>query len=333
MKKTLIALAVLSGFVGAASAQSSVTLSGSADLGLVRQNGVWNMANAASSRTAFTLSGTEDLGGGMRAFFLMNHRFHLNTGAQRDSNAFWRQGWVGLGGGFGDLRLGKILPPLQDFNGQFEPWGGGDTVASTHTGGIYAGNTALGSRYNNSIYYRSPSLGGLAVHAMIAASDQNSQVTPGSGTTLPGTGTERPMGFGAIYGAGPLRFAAAYDRNGNDMKTVGVYGSLNAGFATLQAQWERGDMLPTAPIEDASRWSIGASVPMGAAVLKAGYTKWSDEDVKKFGFGLDYNLSKRTLLYTNLGKLSGDGLAGTAAGALSDDNRKSRFDFGITHRF
>jgi predicted porin len=92
MKKSLLALAVLSAFAGAASAQSSVTLSGSVDLGVVRQNGAWNMQNAGSSRTAFTLSGTEDLGGGMRAFFLMNHRFNMNTGAQRDGNAFWRQG-------------------------------------------------------------------------------------------------------------------------------------------------------------------------------------------------------------------------------------------------
>jgi predicted porin len=333
MKKSLLALAALSAIAGAAQAQSSVTLSGAVDLGVVRQNGAWNMGNAGSSRTAFTLSGSEDLGGGMRAFFLMNHRFNLNTGAQRDGNAFWRQGWVGLSGGFGDVRMGKILPPLQDFNGQFEPWGGGDTVASIHTGGIYAGNTALGSRYNNAIYYRSPSLGGLQAHAMIAAGDQNSQISTGTAPALPASGSERPIGLGVIYGAGPLRFAAAYDRNADDMKTMGLYGSFNAGFATFMAQYEKGDMLPTSPIDDAGRWSISAQVPFGAALLKAGYTRWKDEDVKKFGIGLDYSLSKRTTLYTNAGKLSGDGLAGTAAGALSDANRKARFDVGVLHRF
>lgn len=320
MKKTLIALAVLSGFTGAALAQSSVTLSGGVDLGLKRQAGSWSMGNAGSSRTAFTLSGTEDLGGGMRVFFLANHRFNLNTGAQRDSNAFWRQGWVGVGGAFGDLRLGKILPPVQDFNGNFEPWGGGDTVASTHTGGLFAGNSALGSRYNNSIYYRSPSLGGLQAHAMIAAGDNNAEV--GSSATLPPGGAERPVGLGLIYGAGPLRVAAAYDRNANDWKTKGVYGSFNAGFATLMAQWENGDVSSSV---DVTRWSIGATVPVGAALLKAGYTKWSDEEVTKFGLGLDYNLSKRTTLYTNMGKVGGD--------APSSDAKKTQFDLGIHHRF
>jgi predicted porin len=321
MKKSLLALAVLSAFAGAASAQSSVTLSGAVDLGVVRQNGAWNMGAAASGRNAITLSGTEDLGGGMRAFFLMNHRFNLNNGAQRESFAFWRQGWVGLSGGFGDVRLGKMLPPLQDFNGQFDPWGGGDTVGSTHTGGLFAGNSRLGARYANAIYYRSPSLGGLAVHAMIAAADNNGEI--GSTTTaLPPNGTERPTGFGAAYNAGPLRLAVAYDRNANDWKTKGFYGAFNVGFADLMAQWENGDVSATS---DVTRWSVGAKVPLGAAVFKAGYTKWSDEDTKKFGLGLDYALSKRTTLYTDMGKLSGD-RPSTAA-------KKTRFDVGIFHRF
>ncbi|HWR87330.1 MAG TPA: porin [Acidiferrobacterales bacterium] len=329
MKKTLLAIAVLGAFVGAAQAQSSVTLSGSVDLGVRYSNDVWAMTNGGSSRTNFTLSGTEDLGGGMRVFFLANHRFNLNNGTQRDANAFWRQGWVGLGGNFGDLRLGKILPPVQDFNGQFEPWGGGDTVGSTHTGGLFAGNSALGSRYNNSIYYRSPSLGGLVGHAMIAAADNNAEV--GSTATLPPGGAERPMGFGAIYGAGPLRLAAAYDVNANDWTTYGLYGSFNAGFATFMAQFETGEY--TNAGNDVSRWSIGATVPFGAALLKFGYTDWKDEDVSKFGIGLDYMMSKRTTLYTNIGDLSGNGKAGTPVGTLNNNARKTQFDLGIVHRF
>lgn len=320
MKKTLLALAVLSAITGAAQAQSSVTLSGAVDLGLRRQGGEWNMSNAGSSRTNVTLSGTEDLGGGMRAFFYMNHRFNLNTGAQRDANAFWRQGWVGLGGNWGNVRLGKMLPPLQLLNGDFDPFGT-DTVGSTHTGGMFAGVSTYGSRYANAIYYTTPSLGGLTGHAMIAAADQNSQVGATAAALAP-TGSERPMGFAVDYAAGPLRLSAAYDRNANDWKTTGFYGSYNAGFATFMGQWEKGDVSSTA---DVTRWSIGAKVPFGAAALKAGYTKWSDEDIKKFGLGLDYSLSKRTTLYTDMGKVSGNGASSTA--------RKTQFDFGVNHKF
>jgi predicted porin len=315
MKKTLLAVAVLTAFVGAAQAQSSVTLSGSVDLGVRRQNGAWNMGNAGSSRTNISLSGTEDLGGGMSAFFYMNHRFNLNTGTQRDANAFWRQGWVGLRGGFGSFKMGKMLPPLQVVNGDFDPFGT-DTVGSVHTGGLFAGQVASGSRYNNAMMYSSPSLGGLTLHGMIAAADANSELA------VP-FGSERPIGFAADFAAGPFRVAAAYDRNADKKKTTGLYGSFNAGFATFMGQWEKGDVYSA--LDNVKRWSLGAKVPFGAAALKVGYTRWSDEEIKKLGIGLDYSLSKRTTLYTDVGKISGDG--------ASTDAKKTQFDIGVNHKF
>lgn len=323
MKKSLLALAVLSAFTGAASAQSSVTLSGAIDLGVVRENGAWTMRTSGSSRTNFTLSGTEDLGGGMRAFFLANHRFSAATGqinapqVASGNATFWRQAWVGLGGGFGDVRLGKMLMPLQDFNGQYDPWGGGDTVGSTHTGGL---NATV--RATNTIYYRSPNLGGMQFHAGIAAAENQ---IAGECTSCAPLNAERPVGFGVNYSAGPLRLAAAYDRNTADQKTIGLYGAFNFGAAELLGQYEKGDRNAAQGGDDLGRWSISTRVPMGAAVFKAGYTKWSDEEVSKFGLGLDYNLSKRTQLYTNVGKLSGDSQSSLA--------KKARFDAGIFHRF
>jgi predicted porin len=322
MKKSLLALAVLSAFTGAASAQSSVTLSGAIDLGVVRENGAWTMRTAGSSRTNFTLSGSEDLGGGMRAFFLANHRFSAATGqinapqVATGNATFWRQAWVGLGGGFGDVRLGKMLMPLQDFNGNFDPFGT-DTVGSTHTGGL---NATV--RSTNTIYYRSPSLGGLQLHAAIAAAEN--QISGECGSCVP-LNAERNTGLGVAYGAGPLRVSLAWDRNSADQKTVGLYGAFNAGFADLMAQYEKGDRNAAQGGDSLGRWSIGAKVPMGQSVIKVGYTKWSDEEVSKFGLGLDYNLSKRTQLYTNVGKLSGDSQSSTA--------KKARFDAGIFHRF
>jgi predicted porin len=334
MKKSLLALAVLSAFAGAASAQSSVTLSGGIDVSIERQNGAWNFGTGNSGRSNFTLSGTEDLGGGMRAFFALNYRFRAADGtttSQPLTGRFWRQSWVGLGGGFGEIRLGRMLPTLQIYNGDFDPFGT-ETIGSTHTGGLNAG-LAGSARNNNNILYVSPNLGGLQLHANIAAADQNG---PATATTMP-NGAERPIGFGAYYAAGPLRVAAAYDRNANDGKTKGVYGSFNAGFATLMAQWENGDCGPasapaggdwscgTGTSTDVSIWSIGARVPFGAATLKAGYRNSSDLEQKKIGLGLDYNLSKRTIVYTDVAKQSGDG--------YSDTSKKARFDVGVWHKF
>lgn len=322
MKKSLLALAVLSAFAGAASAQSSVTLSGGIDAAIQRVNGEWNMSTGNSGRTNFTLSGREDLGGGMSAFFVMNYRFNQGTGqgtSAYTTSSFWRQTWVGLAGGFGNVRLGRMLPVLQTFNGDFDPFGT-ETVGSTHTGGLNAG-LAGSARVNNAIYYTSPALGGLTVHANIAAGDQ--QIVSGTGATATlGSGTERPVGLGVNWAAGPVRVALAYDRNARDEKTKGLYGSFNAGFATFMAQWENGDVSPTT---DVSVWSIGARVPMGAAVLKAGYRNNSDLEQKKLGVGVDYNLSKRTIVYADVAKQSGDGYSSTA--------KKAQFDVGIWHKF
>ena len=326
MKKSLLALAVLSAISGVASAQSTVTLSGSVDVGVRRQAGAWNMATAGSSRSNFTLSGSEDLGGGMKAIFLLNHRFKPNDGSINNpggASYFYRNSYVGLAGGFGDIRLGRILAPLQDLNGNFDPFGT-DTVGSTHTGGL---NAIV--RATNAIYYRTPTMGGLRGHAMIAAAEGQISGEQGGGTPL---NAERPMGFGVDYSAGPLSLAVMYDRNSSDQKTTGFYGKYNFGMATLMGQYERGDKNVTATTFDKkSRWSLGGLVPFGAATLKVGYTKWKDEDVKKFGIGVDYSMSKRTTLYSDIGKTSGNGTGATAA--ARDDANKAQFDVGINHKF
>jgi predicted porin len=330
MKKSLLALAVLSAFAGAASAQSSVTLSGRVDAGLIRSAGQWSMGGSQTGYNALTFSGREDLGGGMNAFFTLNHRFSINSGTNNpggnaggDTNQFYRNAFLGLGGGFGDVRLGRMLMPLQDMNGGYDPFDTG-YVATTHTGGI---NATV--RANNAIYYRTPNLGGLFVHAAIASGDQQvftaASINPVTGALVPAaysSSAERPIGFGVGYSAGPVRVGLAYDRNGADRKTVGLYGGFNAGFANFMAQYEKGDVSAST---DVARWSIGAKVPLGAVTFKAGFTKWSDEEIKKLGVGLQYDLSKRTNLYTNVGKVSGDGAGSTA--------KKTTFDVGVTHAF
>lgn len=313
MKKSLLALAVLGAFAGTASAQSSVTLSGSVDVGVVRQNGAWNMQTAGSSRSKFALSGTEDLGGGMKAFFLLEHRFSPNDGTNNPggnagpagTTQFFRHSFVGLGGAFGDVRLGRLRMPLRDLGVGYSVFGD-DTVATTNAGGPIATDRA-----NNAISYRSPSLGGLQVHAAVAAAE-GQKPTPS---------LERPIGVGVSFNSGPISAAVAYDRNDQDLDTVGVYASYDLGMAKLMGQFEKSDTSATATEK---RASLGAAVPLGAATLKASFGKRSG-DRRKLGAGLDYNLSKRTLVYTDVAKSSGDG--------YTDLERKVRFDVGIFHKF
>ena len=353
MKKSLLALAVLSAFASAASAQSSVTLSGSLDAGIRRvgtaTSNDWQVGGSQAGYNNFTISGREDLGGGMAAFFAMNHRFAINNGTVNSQsntcsgtvptptpavcspvNTFFRNVWVGLAGGFGDVRVGRILMPLQDMNGGFDAFATG-TVGSTHTGGITAT-----IRANNAIYYRSPSLGGLKFEAAIAAGEGQLQGETANnvGSVAPRNplaGQERPTGFSVRYAAGPLNVGVAYDKNYADYKTTGVYGAYDFGAFRLLAQFEKGDSNNaggTAP-EDLKNFSIGVTAPFGPVLMRAGYVRFDSnvtgKDASKFGFGGDYNLSKRTNLYATVGKSSGDRLS-TAA-------KKAAFDLGVTHRF
>lgn len=320
MKKTVFALAVLGLFAGAASAQSSVTLSGGVDQGWARVDGDNQIRTAGSYRSAMTISGKEDLGGGMYASFLMNHRFNpdegtVNRGGNNsgDTNQFWRNSFVELGSGMGALRVGRFLTPLQEVNGDYDPFGT-DTVGSTHTGGI-AGNV----RVNNAVEYRSPKFGGAQLLAMGAESQ-------GQGDT--GTAAKplkKVMGVALKFGFGGFHGALATDKRANQIKTNGLYlGYKFGGGTNLVMQYESGDPSTTAT-EKVKRYSLGAKIPVGATDVKLGYTNWSDEKKKKLGIGADYNLSKRTQLYADVGKQSGDG--------FTDTQRKAQFDLGIFHRF
>jgi predicted porin len=305
MKKSLFALAVLGAFTGVASAQSSVTLSGGVDVGVARLLGDTKVQTSNSGRSKIALSGTEDLGGGMRAFFLIEHRFAPNDGTINGSE-FYRHSYVGLGGAFGDVRLGRIRMPLRDLSVGYSAFAE-DTVATTATFGSQATDRA-----NNAIYYRSPSLGGLQVHAAIAAAE-------GQNTTPV---TERPAGAAVSFGSGPISAAVAYDRNGQNKKTKGIYASYDLGMAKLMGQFDQTDKFGVIPRE--RRASLGALVPLGAATFKASFGKRSG-DKKQIGVGLDYSLSKRTLVYTDVAKWSGNG--------YTTLEKKTRADVGISHKF
>src|SRR3954469_8035606 len=86
MKKSLLALAVLTAVTGAAYAQSTVTLYGKIDLGLVLDSGNANgksvrISSGVTGGSRLGFKGVEDLGGGLKA------SFQLETGYCADSAA------------------------------------------------------------------------------------------------------------------------------------------------------------------------------------------------------------------------------------------------------
>src|SRR5260370_16565407 len=105
----MLSVAGASCIASSAFAQSSVTLYGIVDTGLVYANNqaslgstsgghsVTKLASGIWAGSRFGLKGAEDVGGGTKAIFQLESGFNINSGAQQYANAmFGRQAWVGL---------------------------------------------------------------------------------------------------------------------------------------------------------------------------------------------------------------------------------------------
>ena len=123
MKKSLLAIAAMTAFAGAAQAQSSVTVYGIMDVGYVNQKSDGSGAAAttaarnsqigtsAEQTSRLGFKGTEDLGGGTSAFFTVETG--LTPTATNASDWNNRQSFVGLKkNGLGEASIGTQYTPV-----------------------------------------------------------------------------------------------------------------------------------------------------------------------------------------------------------------------------
>lgn len=319
MKKSLLALAALTAFAGAASAQSSVTLYGRVDLSVARNIGsdTKNLQNGSGSRVG--LRGSEDLGGGLSALFNIETRFDADTGSAQNfnvgtgtQNRFWgARSLVGLKGGFGQVVLGREY--TTSFLGTqlwSDPWGW-DTVANqgllTGLGGIAKVRTDSSITYN------------------IAAGGFSFAIQTAEATDTISVLQSKPLNFNVGYAGGPLRASFGYEKTGREgagdekMWSAGV--SYNLGFMKPGFYYGKGTALNNA---DHKSMMITATAPMGAGEFRASYgnLKANDTTVAKvLALGYHYSMSKRTTLYVDYANNS----------ELSTN--KSGYDIGIKHNF
>jgi predicted porin len=313
MQKSLIALAVLGAFAGAASAQSSVTIYGKVDLAVGKPAGTEDKQVMDNTGSRLGFRGVEDLGGGLKAVFGMEHRFNPDTGA---ANANFWQGYstVGLVTNFGMVNLGRqYTPSFIMIQNQIDPFGG-DTVAALRPVWIMQ-STIAKVRVADSIRY-DLSAGGFNFGASIAESASNNG----------GVSNDKPFAIAANYAVGPFWVGVGYENPaGEEDKIWNIGGRYNFGFATLALGYSKGT---TAAGTDAKGWIVGGTIPVGAFDIKVGYAA-NDVDglgeTKKAGIGAHYNLSKRTKIYADATKIGGS--------ATVSLDHKTGYDLGIQHNF
>jgi len=180
MKKSLLALAAMGAFAGAAQAQSSVTVYGLIDTSYMstetKTNAVTPVtaqtsslgADGALSGSRLGFRGTEDLGGGMRANF--NIEMGINTtDSGMIANASNRNSFVGLSDSkLGEVRIGRFATLNKLINDSTVFGGGSFTTVGVPTSGWGWAAQANGSgvsneRINNALHYISPTFSGANV--------------------------------------------------------------------------------------------------------------------------------------------------------------------------
>jgi predicted porin len=361
MKKSLLALAALTAIAGAASAQSSVTISGVIDVGVEHTSTGGTTAGTATQvgrsnmgTSNITFKGVEDLGSGMKASFTVSHEFQGDNGDSGTPGGGTGWGnfgsWVGLSGGFGSVDIGNVFTTT--FKAHQTPNGtkGGSNstayavlafdaceTAAANVNIAAAATAAAGSCAHvfsrNTLQYNSPSIAGLTASLDVVMPEAKT-----TATTPPNQNISHGHTFGLKYVAGPLDVRTAVERGiGQSSDLVLLSASFDAGVAKLFANFENGQRR-AATSGKKNAFLLGARAPIGASGsvwahygvqaqggsvdTAGGATERSDKKV--LGLGYQHKLSGRTSLYANYGKQTDAG---------KSDNDKTDVGVGVMHSF
>ena len=347
MKKSLLALAALTAFAGAASAQSSVTLFGIVDAAYAHVSAggksVSGITNSGINSSRLGFRGVEDIGGGLKAGFWLEGQLFNDVG--QGSNAttgfnFLRRSTVSLLGGFGEVRLGRDYTPSFWNTTVYDPFGtngvGQSLTPAMMATASPAANSVNAVRSNNTIgYFLPPDIGGIV-----------GQVQVGFGENTGGIKTNNYFGFRFGYAAGPVSAHLAYGKTSGatpaaDVKYNNIGASYDAGVVKPMVFWGTEKSGAGAKV---TGWLLGAVVPVATNEIHVAYSRYdianSKNDWNKFALGYVHNLSKRTALYATYARVSNKGLQtvpvannGLSAGPAAAGGGSTGYEFGIRHAF
>ena len=301
MKKTLIALAALA--ATGAFAQSSVTVYGTVDASYTNYasegNSKSGLGNSQLGSSKLGFMGTEDLGNGLKAFFKLEAGVANDTGVGKASNtsnqaggtgnggagaftsvggtqglAFGRYSYVGLTGGFGEVRLGRdYTSAFQLGVASADPFGtNGPADSSVMTLNLGARNgLATTSGASNMIGYITPNMNGVTAKLQTFFGENSSASTAkavagGTNNGTDGDGYSAQIG----YTNGPI-FASIGQQVTKGTAATAVNPALNI---TTGAGLASNTGIPAATGDYTQR---GLSVTYDLGVAKLAYTNAREE--------------------------------------------------------
>lgn len=296
MKKTLLALA-LAAVCGAASAQSSVTLYGTLDVGYGRATGASEAINDSkgfqqlgnfNNTSNWGLKGTEDLGNGLKANFDLQSAINPENGS---SSGFNRSAWAGLSGGFGEVRFGRQFSVADDIITAYDFNGGSNSTSAFNlTGANISGwVNGAGSPISSQAKYISPEWNGLT--ATLGYATKNDRIVDD------GDAAKAFYQAALDYKVGNFSVAGAFESK----RAVGFRSAFNVAakydfesFA-VNALYSR-----LGHSDDGQAFGVGVAVPLDAFTVGLQAARNTKLSINAYEAFANYAFSKRTSAYVGL---------------------------------
>ena len=362
MKNTLCrAAALMCGLAAsAANAQPTVQVYGIVDSGLAYLTNVNAAGDSMLKMPSLTSSfpsrlgfrGTEDLGKGLQVFFVLENGLAMDTGTmQQAGRLFGRQANIGLKGAWGALTLGR------QYNMTFMSTLKTD-VLGPHLFGIGSIEPYLANaRSDNAIGYTG-NFSGFVVGATWSFGRDASAAGGPAGTNCPGEvpgNAKACRQYTGLFGYETSAWGlnTSYDRMyGNIGAAGGLTSSNNTdirrtvnGYLMLGATRIGGGVIDretnaATGRTDSDLYYLGVSHPIGVYTVDVQAarrdTRHSSADVNMLVARLTYSFSKRTAVYTAIGRMANKGTSavaldagGTVGAGLAQDGVMA----GLRHTF
>lgn len=344
MKKSLIALAVAGAVAAPAAfaATSNVDIYGifGAAVDIIdRDNASEDEFKVSSTASRIGFKGAEDLGGGLSAIW------QVETGLNIDTNGgSWgsRNTFVGLSSkSLGTVRLGNYDTAYKMSTGRLDVFA--DTLADYNTimGSADGNNATFDRRESNSISYESPDFSGLKLMGTYGQQNEAGNSNPDPDL----------WSLAAVYANGPLFATLAYETLNDfgvsrDVDSWKIGAGYKFGNTTLGAAYENMDDDQANSVFSRDAWYVSVRHDMGNIALKGAYANAEDSDAGNDGadfwaLGVDYAMSKRTVVYALYTSLDNETAANftlgssgtTGAQASGNGTNPNGLSIGLKHSF
>ena len=251
----------------------------------------------------------EDLGGGLFAKAVLEAGFSADTGMSDSTAYFGRQSSVEVGSAsMGSVRMGNWLPGSYLATADYISMHNHDTGRSSDA--LYAFGAAFPR--NNKIGYFTPNWGGFSGEASVSL---------GEGKAA------NARDLSANYVSGPVHLGAGYSAQGGGSQAA-VRGLYFMGPVALGAYLQRESIDGSAFGKTRNIGRLSAMYGAGASEfhVNGGTTQkggTQGDKASQWTLGYNYNLSKRTKVYTYY----------TAVKGQSDATSSNSFAVGVRHNF